>query len=342
MESLHTSEELSSANGHVWLSLASFPGRESFGCQLNISPASRLRRRWSLGGSCLAQFGLLIGLVAWGSRMQPLPRHEIAALPVQYLALSYDPVRRSPLPAPRRLWAVRRAAPLPRPRLAAAPVIARLRPPLPAMARDLMPALHARAPRWSTRPRPRSPMQLGQFGSPNGLRPLAVKAPANTLALGSFGAAVRRSSASAASAGNLQIGGFHSPARASAFTSGGRLHVGAFLPPPAAPRPIAKPDLSVPPGLQAALLVPPRILYKPRPFYTARALRQKVHGIVVLDARLGAHGQIHILRIVRGLPDGLNQAAWQAAQKIRFIPARRNHRPVAWRVRLYISFRLLP
>ena len=68
----------------------------------------------------------------------------------------------------------------------------------------------------------------------------------------------------------------------------------------------------------------PKILYKERAKYTEEARLNKVQGIVVLNAIFTADGRILNIRVVRGLPDGLNETAIEAAQRIRFQPAIRN------------------
>ena len=78
-------------------------------------------------------------------------------------------------------------------------------------------------------------------------------------------------------------------------------------------------------GLAPALPVtrPVEILSKPRPTYTEEARRQRIEGEVLLVILFAASGQVRIVRIVRGLSDGLDENAVAAAEAIRFRPAER-------------------
>jgi len=79
---------------------------------------------------------------------------------------------------------------------------------------------------------------------------------------------------------------------------------------------------------------------KPRPEYTAEARSLKIEGDVVLDLVFLANGSIQINRVVSGLGHGLDEAAQQAAQQIKFKPAKRDHEPVDFPARVRIEFRL--
>jgi len=65
------------------------------------------------------------------------------------------------------------------------------------------------------------------------------------------------------------------------------------------------------------------ILSKPRPAYTTEARRQRIEGEVLLEILFAASGQVRVLRIVRGLSDGLDENAVAAAEAIHFRPAER-------------------
>ncbi len=66
------------------------------------------------------------------------------------------------------------------------------------------------------------------------------------------------------------------------------------------------------------------ITYKPKPVYTAEARNLKLEGEVLLEVEFRANGELHVIRVVRGLGHGLDEAAVAAANKIRFKPASRN------------------
>ena len=83
-----------------------------------------------------------------------------------------------------------------------------------------------------------------------------------------------------------------------------------------------------------------QILEKPRPAYTEEARRLRIEGEVQLEVLFRASGQIDILRVVRGLGHGLDENAAQAARTIRFLPARREGRPVDSTATVHIIFQL--
>ncbi len=82
----------------------------------------------------------------------------------------------------------------------------------------------------------------------------------------------------------------------------------------------------------------PRILYQEKANYTPEAREAKINGTVLLNAIFGSDGRIYGIRIIRGLPLGLNDEAVNAAQKIRFQPATKDGQPVSVRMNLEYSF----
>jgi TonB family protein len=69
---------------------------------------------------------------------------------------------------------------------------------------------------------------------------------------------------------------------------------------------------------------PVEITYKPNPVYTDEARRLQLEGEVLLEVEFAANGQLHVNRVVQGLGHGLDEAAVNAANKMRFKPALRN------------------
>ena len=82
------------------------------------------------------------------------------------------------------------------------------------------------------------------------------------------------------------------------------------------------------------------ILFKPRPAYTEAARQRRLEGEVVLEVLFTASGDVRVLRVLRGLGEGLDENAVQAARQIRFHPARCNGRPIDSTATVHISFRL--
>jgi len=85
---------------------------------------------------------------------------------------------------------------------------------------------------------------------------------------------------------------------------------------------------------------PVRILYKPKPVYTAEARALKIQGEVLLEVVFRASGTVQVQRVVRGLGHQLDDAAEQAAMGIRFRPATRGGIPVDTRATVNITFEL--
>jgi TonB family protein len=84
----------------------------------------------------------------------------------------------------------------------------------------------------------------------------------------------------------------------------------------------------------------PTILYREKAQYTQEARDNAIQGVVVLSVVFGADAQIRDIELVRGLPDGLNEKAIEAAKKIRFEPAMKDGQPVSVRGTLEYSFNL--
>jgi len=85
---------------------------------------------------------------------------------------------------------------------------------------------------------------------------------------------------------------------------------------------------------------PVEILEKPRPVYTEEARRAAIEGEVLLEVLFQASGQVRVLRVIRGLGHGLDEAAAAAAREIRFRPARRQGTPADSTAQVHIVFQL--
>jgi len=84
---------------------------------------------------------------------------------------------------------------------------------------------------------------------------------------------------------------------------------------------------------------PVEILFKPKPVYSAEALKMNLEGEVLLDVIFpGSGGQVHVNRIVKGLGHGLDEAATRAAEQIKFKPAISNGHPVDFPAVIHIVF----
>jgi TonB family protein len=106
-------------------------------------------------------------------------------------------------------------------------------------------------------------------------------------------------------------------------------------------------DVAAPPTVQshpaaqtATKVVPAEILSKPNPIYTDEARAQKIEGEVLLEVLFSASGRIRVVKVVRGLGHGLDDAAVRAAEQIRFKPALRDGQPSDSTAVLHIIFQL--
>jgi TonB family protein len=84
----------------------------------------------------------------------------------------------------------------------------------------------------------------------------------------------------------------------------------------------------------------PEALNNPRPNYTEEARKNGIQGIVVARVLVGTDGAVRRVYIVQGLPDGLNLEAIRAAYQIRFKPAMKDGKPVAFWHSVQIEFHL--
>ena len=78
----------------------------------------------------------------------------------------------------------------------------------------------------------------------------------------------------------------------------------------------------------------------PVPQYTEEARANKINGTVVLRALVGADGDVKQVRVVSGLPYGLNEKAIEAARQTKFKPAMKDGQPVPHWVVLQMSFNI--
>ena len=106
-------------------------------------------------------------------------------------------------------------------------------------------------------------------------------------------------------------------------------------------------DVPAPPPVQsrpaaqaAAKMVPAEILSKPVPSYTEEARAKRIEGEVLLEVVFEASGRLRVVRVVRGLGHGLDDAAVHAAEQIRFKPALKDGQPSDSTAVVHIIFQL--
>jgi TonB family protein len=83
------------------------------------------------------------------------------------------------------------------------------------------------------------------------------------------------------------------------------------------------------------------ILAKPKPVYTAEAIKLNLEGEVLLEVVFPASGgEVRVNRVIKGLGHGLDEAATRAAQQIKFKPALSGGHPVDFPAVVHIVFQI--
>jgi TonB family protein len=186
-------------------------------------------------------------------------------------------------------------------------------------------------------------VQTGGFGDPNGVPAQSVQSrSAVTIAsAGSFGLPSgpgkgNGTGASHGVSGTVRSAGFgDAPAAAAQATH----TVGSVMASGFGER-VAQGGNDVPKATSKPEIEPVEITFKPRPEYTAEAIRKRIEGEVLLDVIFGATGSLRVNRVVKGLGYGLDDAALAAAQRIRFKPARKDGQPYDSAALVHIVFEL--
>jgi TonB family protein len=170
----------------------------------------------------------------------------------------------------------------------------------------------------------------GGFGSAAASPPSAAGAP-SAVTTGGFSNGARAPRATADSA--VTTGGFSNgaPAQRSAHAVG-EVQTSGFD-----QRASAKPTVAT---VTKPIDQPVEIVFKPTPEYTDEARSARIEGTVSLELEFTAAGDVRVLRVVRGLGHGLDEAAQRAALRMRFKPAQSDGRPVDSRATVHITFRL--
>jgi TonB family protein len=94
---------------------------------------------------------------------------------------------------------------------------------------------------------------------------------------------------------------------------------------------------------RAGALLPARralLLYRPEPGYTESARQKNVSGTVRLRVLLRSDGTAKVLRVVKGLSEGLTEKAIQAAGQVKFKSAERDGRPASSVITLDYNFNI--
>ena len=209
--------------------------------------------------------------------------------------------------------------------LPVAPIVAKSVEPAPA------PLVPAAAPAPIERPVIQRPPETGLFDRTNGARTSQAAAAVTT---GGFGSAAASPRGAANGPGAVTTGGFSSGAPAPHEAANGEVQTAGFDLRAKSP---AQPSVA---ALTKPIDRPVEIVFKPTPEYTDEARSARIEGTVSLELEFAAGGDVRVLRVVRGLGHGLDEAAQRAALRIRFKPAQSDGRPVDSRATVHITFRL--
>lgn len=87
-------------------------------------------------------------------------------------------------------------------------------------------------------------------------------------------------------------------------------------------------------------VLPPVKVYYPQPRYTEEARQARIQGVTLLQAVIDTEGNVSELRILKGLPLGLDQSAMETVRQWKFEPATRDGVPVPVYYNLTVSFTL--
>jgi len=165
---------------------------------------------------------------------------------------------------------------------------------------------------------------------------MGAGAPSKVVNLGSGSAGSQnmngRDNASAAVRGvKLGVTGGTGPMNAPGRVAG-PVNLGQNTPPPM-PKP-AGPS-------SATASSAPKVLFKPRPEYTAEAIKLHVEGTVTVRLRVSSSGAVQVLGVVSDLGHGLGDSAVRAVQATRFKPATdAAGNPTDWEGVVNVAFQL--
>ena len=85
-------------------------------------------------------------------------------------------------------------------------------------------------------------------------------------------------------------------------------------------------------------VLPPKVVQKVDPVYPEAAKRDRIAGVVVLRALVGKTGNVEDVKVLKGLPSGLTEAAVAAVRQWKFEPGRVNGKPDTVQFTLTLNF----
>jgi periplasmic protein TonB len=112
----------------------------------------------------------------------------------------------------------------------------------------------------------------------------------------------------------------------------GPVNLGQAAPPPM-PKPVGPTSATAKSG--------PKVIFKPKPEYTAEAKQLHIEGNVTVRIRVSSSGSVQVLGVTSDLGHGLGDSAVRAVQSTRFQPATDDSgRPIDWEGVVNVAFQL--
>jgi protein TonB len=183
-----------------------------------------------------------------------------------------------------------------------------------------------------------SSINLGQRGmrgmpaSNSGSGPVATAVTLGSGSPGSHDMNGRDNAGHAVRGVHLGVAGSNGPMNSRTREAVGPVNLGRVAPPPAR-------ESSGPTYARSGS--GPKVLYKPRPQYTAEAIKEHVEGTVSVRLRVSSSGTVQVLGVTRDLGYGLGESAVRAVEGTRFSPATdASGRPVDWEGVVNVAFQL--
>jgi len=98
-------------------------------------------------------------------------------------------------------------------------------------------------------------------------------------------------------------------------------------------------------------VIPPKVIYAPDPEFSDKARKKKLSGVCVFSLLVDTQGNPQDVRLVQSAADGVNSKQRSAAQSLdqkgleavkqyRFQPATLHGKPVPYRVKIEVNFRI--
>jgi TonB family protein len=93
--------------------------------------------------------------------------------------------------------------------------------------------------------------------------------------------------------------------------------------------------------LPAEGITPPQPIKTPNPGYSEWARKARFSGVLTMELIVDVDGNARVVRVIQSIGYGLDESAIATVEAWKFRPATRNGQPVAVRMKMAVTFRLL-